>query len=152
MPAPRPRRADYAHFQRMTTRWRDNDVYGHMNNVVYYEYFDTVVNQWMIETGAMEIPHGPIVGLVVETRCAFMASLGFPDVVWAGLRAERIGRTSITYAIGLFRNDEDAACAAGTFTHVVVDKATNRPIPIPERLMAKLETIRTDAPEAAAGG
>ncbi len=148
MAARRPRRAEYAHFQTMTTRWRDNDVYGHMNNVVYYEYFDTAVNQWMIEADAMDIPHGPHVGLVVETRCAFMASLGFPDRVAAGLKAARIGRTSITYEIALFRNDEDEACAAGTFTHVCVEKATNRPIPIPDRLAAALQAIVMPEPAA----
>ncbi len=148
MAAPRPTRADYAHFLEMVTRWRDNDVYGHMNNVVYYEYFDTVVNRWMIDTGAMEIPHGPIVGLVVETQCQFMASLGFPDRVTAALRVDRIGNSSIAYGIGIFRNDEDEACAAGRFVHVIVDKSTNRPIPVPAPLLEKLKALEAPAKAA----
>ncbi|SES66500.1 acyl-CoA thioesterase [Oceanicella actignis] len=143
MPAPRPRRDQFPHLRPMTTRWRDNDVYGHMNNVVYYEYFDTAVNHWMIERGALEIPHGPFIALVAETRCAFMASLGFPDMVTAGLRAARIGRSSVTYDIALFRNDEDEACAAGAFVHVVVDAASRRPSPLPDTLRAALDELVT---------
>lgn len=125
----------------MTTRWRDNDVYGHMNNVVYYEYFDTVVNQWLMESGALEIPHGPVVGLVVRTECEYAASIDFPDRITAGLRAERVGRTSVTYGIGLFRNDDDRAAAKGLFTHVYVDARTHRPTPLPDALRTALKGI-----------
>lgn len=142
MPAPdRPRRAAYPHLRAMTTRWRDNDVYGHMNNVVYYEYFDTIVNQWLIESGALQIPDGPVIGLVVETTCSYFASLGFPDRVTAGLRAAKIGRSSVTYEIAIFRNDEDEACAAGRFIHVHVDAQTRRPVALPETLRQALAAI-----------
>jgi acyl-CoA thioester hydrolase len=141
LPTEQPTRAAFPHLSEMTTRWRDNDVYGHMNNVVYYEYFDTVVNQWLLERGGLEIPHGPVVGLVVRTECDYAASLGFPDRVTAGLRAERVGRTSVTFAIGLFRNDEDVAAASGRFTHVYVDAETRRPTPLPEGLKQALEGL-----------
>lgn len=141
MPAPRPTRADFAWFLEMQTRWRDNDVYGHMNNVVYYEYFDTVVNKWLIESGALDIPNGPVVALVVETKCTYMASLGFPDRVTTALRVARIGGSSVTYDIAVFRNDDVQACASGQFIHVCVDKADNRPIPVPDRMRAALATL-----------
>jgi acyl-CoA thioester hydrolase len=145
MPVPRPRRADFAWHLPMQTRWRDNDVYGHMNNVVYYEYFDTAVNKWLIDSGALDVPHGPVVALVVETGCTFMASLGFPDQVTTALRAAKLGTSSVTYDIAIFRNKEDEACATGRFTHVCVDRASNRPIPIPERMRAALATLDMDA-------
>jgi acyl-CoA thioester hydrolase len=141
VPTEQPARSAFPHLREMTTRWRDNDVYGHMNNVVYYEYFDTVVNQWLLESGALEIPHGPVVGLVVRTECDYAASLGFPDRIVAGLRAARVGRTSVTYGIGLFRNAEDVAAASGLFTHVYVDAETRRPVPLPEPLRRALEAL-----------
>jgi acyl-CoA thioester hydrolase len=141
MTTARPRRAEYAWSLEMQTRWRDNDVYGHMNNVVYYEYFDTTVNKWMIDSGALDVPHGPIVALVVETTCTFKASLGFPDRVTTMLRVGRVGNSSVVYDIAVFRNDEDDACATGKFTHVCTDKATGRPIPIPDAMRAALATI-----------
>lgn len=141
MPADRPLRSAFPHLQTMTTRWRDNDVYGHMNNVVYYEYFDTVVNQWLIESGALQIPDGPVIGLVVDTQCSYYASLGFPDRLTAGLRAAKIGRSSVTYEIAIFRNDEDEASAAGRFIHVHVDAETRRPVELPPSLRAALERI-----------
>ncbi len=129
-----PPRTDYAHFQTFTTRWRDNDVYAHMNNAVYYEYVDALVNGWLMRSGGLEVPGGAVIGLVVETRCVFYASLGFPDSVEAGLKVVRIGTSSVTYGIGLFRPGAGTAAAAAQFTHVCVDRADRRPVPIPESL------------------
>lgn len=141
MPAERPARAAYRAFLRFTTRWNDNDVYGHMNNVVFYEYVDSAVNRWMIETGALDVPHSPVVGLVVETRMGYAASVGFPDRLSVGLRAGRIGRSSVTYEFAIFRNDEDLAAAHGHFIHVYVDAQTRRPVEaLPDNLRAKLES------------
>ncbi len=142
MPAERPQRSAYRAFLEFTTRWRDNDVYGHMNNVVFYEYVDTAVNRWMIDTGALAVPEAPVVGLVVETRMGYAASVGFPDRVAVGLRAGRIGRSSVTYEFAIFRNDEDLAAANGHFVHVYVDAQTRRPVEaLPESLRGRLETI-----------
>jgi acyl-CoA thioester hydrolase len=134
-------RAAYRHFQRIPTRWMDNDVYGHVNNVVYYSYFDTVVNQYLIEQGVLDIERSPVIGLVVETRCRYFAPLTFPDRVDAGLRVARLGNTSVRYEIGLFRNAEDTTCAQGHFVHVYVDRASRRPATLPPPLRAALERI-----------
>ncbi|MEM8787378.1 MAG: thioesterase family protein [Pseudomonadota bacterium] len=138
MPRPRKTRTEYAHFRTMTTRWRDNDVYGHMNNAVYYEYVDAAVNGWIIDTGTLPIPDGPVVGLVVETSCVFHESLGFPDDVVAGLRVSRIGNSSVQYEVGLFRAQADAAAAEARFVHVYVDSQTRRPTPLPGAFRAAL--------------
>jgi acyl-CoA thioester hydrolase len=131
-------RSDYRHFQTIPTRWIDNDVYGHVNNVVYYQYFDTVVNQYLIEQGALDIEKSPVIGLVVETHCNYFASVTFPDIVHAGLRVARLGSTSVRYEIGLFRNDDQEAAAQGHFVHVYVDRATRRPATLPETLRQAL--------------
>lgn len=133
-----PVRADYGHFETFTTRWRDNDVYGHLNNAVFYEYVDTLVNGWLISSGALPVPRGPVVCLVAETGCTYFASLKFPGAVDAGLRLERLGRTSITYGIGLFPADVDTAAAAARFVHVCVDHRTHRPEPVPAALRQAL--------------
>jgi acyl-CoA thioester hydrolase len=142
MTRPRAGRADYALFDTYTPRWRDNDVYGHVNNAVYYEYVDTMVNGWLIRSGALEVPRGAVVGLVVETACTFHASLEFPDPIEAGLRVDRIGRSSVTYGVGLFAPDAALAAAEARFTHVCVDASTRRPVPLPDRLRAALEALR----------
>jgi acyl-CoA thioester hydrolase len=134
-------RAGYRHFQRIPTRWMDNDVYGHVNNVVYYSYFDTVVNQYLIEQGVLDIERSQVIGLVVETRCQYFAPLTFPDVVSAGLRVARLGNSSVRYEIGLFRNDEGMACAQGHFIHVYVDRASRRPATLPQAMRTALERI-----------
>lgn len=139
-PAPHPRSA-YRHFQRITTRWMDNDVYRHVNNVVYYSYFDTVVNQYLIERGALDIEKSAVIGLVVETQCNYFSPLAFPDTVDAGLRVARIGSSSVRYEIALFRNDEPAASAQGHFVHVYVDRESSRPTLLPDPLRAALERI-----------
>lgn len=141
MPRPRAARSDYAYFRTMTTRWRDNDVYGHMNNAVYYEYVDACVNGWIIGSGTLDVPHGPVVGLVVETGCVFHDSLGFPDRVDTGLGVAHIGTTSVQYRIGLFRQDSDLAAAEARFTHVYVTAETRRPVPLPTAFRAALKAL-----------
>lgn len=141
MPRPRPSRAEYADFQVMTTRWQDNDVYGHMNNAVYYEFVDACVNAWIIGTGTLDIPHGPVIGLVVETACVFHDSLGFPHPVDCGLRVGRIGNSSVQYEIGLFRHGAEQAAAVARFIHVYVDAQTRKPVPLPAAFKAALAEI-----------
>lgn len=136
------RRADYPHFLAITTRWSDNDQYGHVNNVVYYQYFDTVVNRTLIERGVLDTQAGEAIGLVVETGCRYFQPASFPDVIHAGLRVARIGTSSVRYEIGLFRNDEDSAVAQGHFVHVYVDRGSRRPVPIPPALRAVLATLQ----------
>ncbi|OGA13404.1 MAG: thioesterase [Betaproteobacteria bacterium RIFCSPLOWO2_12_FULL_63_13] len=135
------RRADYRPFLVISTRWMDNDVYGHVNNVVYYSYFDTVVNQYLVERGVLDIDHGAVIGLVVETRCHYFRPIAFPDVVHAGLRVARLGNSSVRYEIGIFRNDEMRAAARGHFVHVYVDRASNRPTPLSAQFRAALEPL-----------
>lgn len=134
-------RSDFPHFQVIPTRWMDNDVYDHVNNVVYYSYFDTVVNQRLIERGLLDLQSSEVVGLVAETSCSYFASIAFPDVVHAGLRVVRLGNSSVRYEVGLFKNDDPQICAAGHFVHVYVNRATQRPVPIPEALRADLEGL-----------
>ena len=134
-------RADYRAFRTITTRWMDNDVYGHMNNVVHYSLFDTAVNGWLVENGVLDIHAGGQIGLVVETGCRYFAEMAFPDVVTAGIRVARLGSSSVRYEIALFRNDEDVAAAEGFFVHVYVDRASRRPTPLDGRLRAALEGI-----------
>ena len=135
---------DYAYFEKMTTRWRDNDVYGHMNNVVFYEYVDTVVNSWLIKTNSLVIPSGAIIGLVVETKCTYFSEIGFPGVITAGLKVNRIGESSVQYEVGLFFNQEDKTAARVLFTHVCVDSNSRKPVKIPQELLKALETINKD--------
>lgn len=137
----RHRRDAYRHFARFATRWRDNDVYAHMNNAVYYEYVDTLVNGWLISTGALAVPHGPVICLVAETGCVFHAALGFPEPVDAGLRVERLGQSSITYGIGLFAPDAEEEAATARYVHVCVDRETRRPVAIPAALREALSRL-----------
>jgi acyl-CoA thioester hydrolase len=139
-PTPNHRDA-YPHFQPIPTRWMDNDVYGHVNNVVYYSYFDTVVNQYLIQHEALDIGNSPVVGLVVETGCQYFAPIAFPDVATAGLRVAKVGNSSVRYEIGIFRNAEQAASAQGFFIHVYVDRSTRRPAPLPAALRAAVGKI-----------
>jgi acyl-CoA thioester hydrolase len=139
-PTPSARSA-YRAFLTIQTRWMDNDVYGHMNNVVHYSLFDTAVNGWLVEQGVLDIHVGDQIGLVVETGCRYFSELAFPDVVNAGLRVTKLGTSSVRYEIGLFRNDEQSAAAEGFFIHVYVDRATRRPKPLGEKLRAALVTL-----------
>ncbi|MEL6792952.1 MAG: thioesterase family protein [Pseudomonadota bacterium] len=134
-------RAAYPIFHRLMTRWRDDDVYGHMNNVVYYEYFDTAVNRWLVASGALEVPNGPVVGLVAETGCRYFASVGFPDELEIGLSTMRVGGSSVIYGLGLFRAGEAEVSAACRFVHVYVDTATRKPTPLPDSFRAALGAL-----------
>jgi acyl-CoA thioester hydrolase len=131
----------YVHFLAITTRWNDNDPYQHVNNVVYYEWFDTVVNEYLLARGVLDITASPVVGLVAETQCNYFSPMSFPDLVQAGLRVARLGGSSVRYEIGLFRNHEALASAQGHFVHVYVDRTTNRPVPLPAPLRAVLEPL-----------
>jgi acyl-CoA thioester hydrolase len=135
------RRRDFGHFLAIPTRWMDNDIYGHVNNVVYYSYFDTAVNRYLIEAGVLDIAAGPVVGLVVETQCSYFSPIVFPDTVYAGLRVARLGNTSVRYDIALFRNDDQMAAAQGHFVHAYVNRASNRPVPLPEALKQALQPL-----------
>ncbi len=139
-PAPRPR-ADFRRFSLLDTRWMDNDVYGHVNNVVYYSYFDTAVNRHLIEAGALDIHGGEVIGLVVETQCRYFAPLAFPQQVEAGLRVAHIGRSSVRYEVGLFTPGEATSAAHGHFVHVYVDRATRVPVALPVPLMNALQGL-----------
>ncbi len=131
-------RSAYLHFLSIPTRWMDNDVYGHVNNVVYYSYFDTVVNSYLIREGVLDIEAGPTIGLVIETQCNYFSSLSFPDTVVAGLRVAKLGNSSVRYEVGLFRGDDETAAAQGHFVHVYVDRATRRPVSLPPALREAL--------------
>lgn len=134
-------RSAYRAFTTITTRWNDNDLYGHMNNVVHYEMFDTAVNRWLIDNGVLDIHGGAQIGLVVETGCRYHGEIAYPDLVTAGLRVGRIGSSSVRYEIALFRNDEDIAAAEGFFIHVYVNRETRRPEPLNAPLRAALESV-----------
>ncbi|MEE9102634.1 MULTISPECIES: thioesterase family protein [Pseudomonas] len=138
----------YAYAQPIPTRWMDNDVYGHVNNVVYYSYFDTVVNSYLIRHGVLDYLAGDTIGLVIETQCNYFASLSFPDTVNAALRVASIGNSSVRYEIGLFRNDERTCAAKGHFVHVYVDRETRRPVPLPAALRQVLEGLQVQAEPA----
>lgn len=134
-------RGDYRAFRTLTTRWMDNDIYGHMNNVVHYSLFDAAVNGWLIEQDVLDIHRGQQIGLVVETGCRYFSGMAFPDLVTAGLRVSRLGSTSVRYEVGLFRNDDMAAAAEGFFVHVYVDRVSRRPASLAEPLRAALEAL-----------
>ena len=129
---PAPDRDAFAIFVPMSTRWKDNDPYGHLNNVVYYELFDAAVNQLLIARGLLDPATTPVIGLVVESQCRFLASLAFPDAVEVGLAVVALGRSSVTYRLGVFKSGAASAAADGRYTHVYVERATGRPVAIPE--------------------
>ena len=134
-------RSHFARFQTITTRWADNDVYGHVNNVVHYSYFDTAVNRFLIEAGALDIHAGAVIGLVVNTQCHYFESIAFPQTVHVGLAVARLGASSVTYELGLFADDALLSAAVGRFVHVYADRATRRPVPLPEALRAVLAPL-----------
>ena len=131
----------FPHFENVPTRWRDNDVYEHVNNAVYYGYFDTVINRWLVEQGGLDFRNGDTVGLAVETMCRFHGSFAFPDTIEAGLRVAHLGTSSVRYELGLFKPGEATARVEGHFVHVFVRRDTQRPVPIPEKLRACLEIL-----------
>ena len=139
-PTPDARTA-YRHFRAIPTRWRDNDGYGHVNNAVYYSYFDTVVNRYLLDEGVLDIERGPVIGLVVETHCNYFSPVAFPDTIQAGLRVARLGTSSVRYEIGIFRNHDARASAQGHYVHVYVDRSTQRPIPLPDELRTSLHEL-----------
>lgn len=143
--APPQRRAGYGFFLSIPTRWMDNDGYGHVNNVVYYSYFDTAVNEHLIRAGGLDIQAGAAIGLVVETSCRFHKSLSFPEVVDAGLRVTKLGSSSVRYEIALFRSGEDEPAATGHFVHVWVDRVHRRPTPLPAGVRAALSALLVSA-------
>lgn len=135
-------RSAYRAFRPITTRWMDNDVYGHINNVVYYSFFDTAVNGHLIDAGALDIHAGTVIGLVIETRCNYFAPLAFPQAIDAGLRVAHIGRSSVRYEVGLFAAGEPLSAAAGHFVHVYVDRITRRPTELPAALRTALDALK----------
>jgi acyl-CoA thioester hydrolase len=140
-PQPRPR-SDYPAFRRITTRWMDNDIYGHVNNVVYYSFFDTAVNGYLIDAGVLQIDTSPVIGLVVETHCNYFSSLSYPQVVEAGLRVAHVGRSSVRYEVGLFAQGEPLTAAAGHFVHVYVDRASRRPVALTPAWLSALQSLQ----------
>jgi len=135
------RRDSYRSFLAIPTRWMDNDAYGHVNNVVYYSYFDTAVNEHLVRASGLDIERSPAIGIVVETRCRFHKPLSFPDVVDAGLRVAKLGNSSVSYEIGIFRQGDAEAAATGQFVHVWVDRATRRPTRVPDVVRAALSAL-----------
>ncbi len=136
------RRADYFYFQPISTRWSDNDIYGHVNNVTYYSYFDSVANHFLINQGGLDIHDGGIIGLVVSSGCAYHAALAYPDRLEGALRVNRLGNSSVEYGLAIFREGEETAAAEGYFTHVFVDRENRRPTLIPETLRQALARLQ----------
>jgi acyl-CoA thioester hydrolase len=134
-------RSAYPHFLAIGTRWKDNDVYGHVNNVEYYSFFDTVINEFLIRAGELDIHRGEVIGLCVESQCSFKQSLAFPETVDAGLRVAKLGNSSVTYEIALFRAASEEPAATGRFVHVFVNRSDRRPVPIPAPIRTALEGI-----------
>lgn len=139
-----PSRADYRHFQPITTRWHDNDIYGHVNNVTYYGFFDTAVNTYLIEQGGLDIHDGEVVGFVVSSSCDYFAPVAFPERIEVGLRVGKLGNSSVQYELAVFRQGEELACAAGRFVHVFVERAGNRPVAIPDGLREAMQALLVD--------
>src|SRR5690606_19930252 len=144
MNPPQHLRGDYAHFQPITTRCYYNDIYGHVNNVVYYGYFDSAVNIYLIEVGGLDIHDGEVIGFVVSSSCDYFASIAFPERIEVGLRVGKLGNSSVQYELAIFKVGEDEACAAGRFVHVFVDRASNRPVTIPDHLRQALARLLRD--------
>ena len=139
------RRTNYAHRSTISTRWMDNDIYGHVNNVTYYSYFDTAVNRYLIEAGVLDIHGGAVIGLVIETHCNYFAPLAFPKNVEAAIRVAHIGRSSVRYEIGLFEEGQAQAAACGHFVHVYVDRDSRRPAALPEAFVQALQRLQVPA-------
>jgi len=138
-------RTHFPLFRTIQTRWMDNDIYGHVNNVVHYSYFDTAVNGYLIEAGALDIHHGAVIGLVVQTQCHYFDAIAFPQRVHAGLRVTQTGSSSVHYELGLYADDAELSAAVGRFVHVYVDRATRRPVPLPRPLLSALQALKIDS-------
>lgn len=136
-----PARRDYPHLASVPTRWADNDIYGHVNNVQYYAVFDTVINTWLIREGGLDIHQGPVIGLCAESHCTFLAAIAFPHDIQAGLRVGHLGSSSVRYELALFDEEADTPAATGWFVHVFVDRDTRRSRPIPEPIRTALQRL-----------
>ena len=137
-------RSDYNYFSIMNTRWNDNDIYGHLNNVIYYELFDTAVNKWLIKNNLIDIKNGKNIGLIVQSGCNYFSSFEYPEDIDAGIRVTKIGNSSVRYEVGLFKSNDDLASADGFFIHVYVDRVSNKPITLDYEFKKKLDTIYVD--------
>ena len=137
-------RGDYNYFFKMNTRWNDNDIYGHLNNVIYYELFDTAVNKWLIKNNLIDIKKGNNIGLIVQSGCNYFSSFKYPEDIDAGIRVTKIGNSSVRYEVGLFKQNDDLASADGFFIHVYVDRVSNKPINLDYEFKKKLDTIYVD--------
>ena len=137
-------RSNYNYFSKMSTRWNDNDIYGHLNNVIYYELFDTVVNKWLIKNNLIDIKNGHNIGLIVQSGCNYFSSFKYPEDIDAGIRVTKIGSSSVRYEVGLFKPNDDLASADGFFIHVYVDRVSNRPTILDYEFKKKLDTIYID--------
>lgn len=135
-------RNDYKYFHAITTRWMDNDIYGHVNNVIYYSWFDTAVNQFLIMNDALDIENSPVIGLVIETQCNYFAPVAFPDRITIGVRVAKLGNSSVRYEVGVFREDNEQVSATGHFIHVYVSRETRRPVSLPDHLRSLLQSIQ----------
>jgi acyl-CoA thioester hydrolase len=136
-----PTRSDFVAFEEVHSRWSDNDVYGHINNAVYYSFFDTAVNRYLIEHNALDIMNSQTIGLVVETQCQYFSSIVYPDLIHVGLKIVHLGNSSVKYEVAIFKNDEDVACALGHFVHVYVDRSSNKSTPIPQNIREVLQQL-----------
>ena len=134
-------RSEYNHFILLGTRWNDNDIYGHMNNVIYYELFDTAVNKWLLTNNLLDIQNGKNIGLIVKSGCDFFSSFAYPEGVDAGIRVTKIGNSSVRYEVGLFRKNQQLSSADGFFIHVYVDRETNKPLPLNYTFKKALDTL-----------
>jgi len=141
MAHPDTQRINYRYFSEINTRWKDNDVYGHVNNVAYYSYFDTVANKYLIEQGGLDISNAEVVGFVVASQCQYLAPIAYPEAIEVGFRANRLGSSSVEYGLAIFRKGESEAVAHGTFTHVFVNRASGQSAPIPESIRRALESV-----------
>ena len=137
-------RSDYNYFSKMCTRWNDNDIYGHLNNVIYYELFDTAVNKWLIKNNLIDIKKGDNIGLIVQSGCNYFSSFEYPEDIEAGIRVTKIGNSSVRYEVGLFKQNDDLASADGFFIHVYVDRVSNKPKTLDYEFKKKLDTIYVD--------
>lgn len=136
-----PARSEYGYFLPIATRWMDNDIYGHVNNVVYYAYFDTVINRWLIDEGSLDIHGGSVIGLCVESMCRYLAPASYPEELEAGLRVGKLGRSSVRYEVGIFRRATAEPLAFGHFVHVFVDRASRRSVSLPESVRSALQQL-----------
>jgi len=143
---PQVSRADYRHFTTLTTRWQDNDIYGHVNNALYYGFFDTAINEYLIAEGGLDINAGDVIAFAAESQCQYLRPLAFPEVIEVGLRVGKLGNSSVRYELAIFKRGEDFAAASGYFVHVFVDRRTQRPVPIPTPIRAALERVEMAGP------